>query len=115
LEIERAKIAGKLTTRVTAEQMQMVTEFAEEVRKRLPYADEHFAERRRLIETLDVRATLEWEGEEWAINADCWLGKARLRTNTPPRRALRVPITTPSSLASPVTPSQRRFCLTSGA
>ncbi len=95
LEEERAKIAAKLTVRVTPEQMQTVMEFAAEVRERLPYADKHFAERRRLIEALDVRATLEWEGDKWAINADCWIGKARLvidskmskSQSTPPCRA----------------------------
>jgi ribosomal protein S15P/S13E len=66
LERERAELAAQLKAQtLTDEQVQIVTEFAEKVRGGLEVAERDLEKRRRLIDLLDVRATLAVEdGEE---------------------------------------------------
>ncbi len=79
LQVERAKLEAKLSSRlITAAQFETVREFAQDVKSRIPYADEHFAERRRLIDALNVTAKLAWEEEGWVIYVMCEIGDVRL-------------------------------------
>ena len=67
-----ARIEGRL---LTDEQLQTIQDFAAKVGRGLELAEADFATRRRLIETLDVWATLTVEDGEKVIYARCMLGE----------------------------------------
>jgi site-specific DNA recombinase len=75
LEGERAGLVAQLEARtLTGEQVQTIVDLAEQVRRKLPIADESFEARRRLIELLDVWMTLAVEDRERVVYARCMLG-----------------------------------------
>ena len=74
-----------LTTRIGAEamdddQVERIVEFTSQVRDRLKELEQDFDARRRLIELLDVQATLSQEGENEVVRVRCNLGQATLCT-----------------------------------
>jgi len=88
LESERAGLAAQLETRTfTDEQVQTITEFAEGVARGLEAADQDFEARRRVVEMLDVRATLAVEDGEKVAYAQCMLGDEVLSVRQPNTRS----------------------------
>lgn len=76
LEKERASLSATLKAqKLTQDQIQSLQGFAREVADGLEVANQDFATRRRIIETLDVTVTLVVENGEKAIYAQFWLGK----------------------------------------
>ena len=72
LEREREGLAAQLTeSTLTEGEVQALFDFAAEVGQGLKEADESFETRRRLIELLDVRATLSVEGGEQVVYPRC--------------------------------------------
>jgi len=76
LEQERASLAVQLEAHtLTDEQVTTITEFAQTVARGLEKADEDFGARRRLIEMLDVQATLTVEDGQKVAYVRCMMGK----------------------------------------
>lgn len=79
LERERGSLAVTLEAQtLTQEQIQTIREFAAEVRETLGIADASFEARRRVIEVLNVQATLTVERNEKIVYTSCALGEAVL-------------------------------------
>jgi len=84
LERERETLAARLEVQaLTDEQLVGVTEFAQEVAQGLEKADSDFDARRRVIEILDVRATLTAENGQKVVYVQCMLGKDALSIVSP--------------------------------
>jgi hypothetical protein len=78
LEIEKTSLVTHLEAKMLSEdQIRDIKEFAKKIKEGLEAADESFSSRRRIIEMLDVRATLTIEGEEKIIYAQCRLGDVK--------------------------------------
>jgi site-specific DNA recombinase len=79
LEKERNALVAQLETQtLTEEQVESLENFALRVAEGLEYASEDFEKRRRVIEMLDVRATLAVEGSEKVVYLQCVLGEDSL-------------------------------------
>jgi hypothetical protein len=79
LERERRNMATQLETQIlTDEQLDVIRVFADKVRRGLETADADFKVRRRLIEALEVRATLVVENGQKVVYAQCILGEDTL-------------------------------------
>ena len=90
LKRERTVLAAQLDAQVISDkQLQTIEELAREVVGGLTVADADFVAQRRLIEELDVRATLAVESGEKVIYVQCMLGAASLLvlSTTSPRCA----------------------------
>jgi len=88
LESERAGLAAQLETQTfTDEQVQTVMEFAQGVARGLETADQDFEARRRVVEMLDVRATLAVEDGEKVAYVRCMLGDEALSVRQPNTRS----------------------------
>ena len=75
LEQERTGLVAQLETQVlSAEQIQSIQEFAAKVGENLEAMDADFDARRRIIEELDVWATLAVEDEQKVVYARCIIG-----------------------------------------
>ncbi|MFZ5919316.1 MAG: recombinase family protein [Chloroflexota bacterium] len=75
LERERGCLLADLEARaLSKEQVRSIQEFAAEIARGLGAAEQDFARRRRIIELLDVRATLAHENGEKVIYASCLFG-----------------------------------------
>jgi site-specific DNA recombinase len=80
LEHEDASLSATLEAdTLSDERVEEVVEYAETEAAGLEAADEDFQKRRYLIETLDVRATIVKEGEEYVVYATCRLDKKGAR------------------------------------
>ncbi len=76
LERDRVALATQLeAATLTDEQIQTITEFAAQMSAGLAIADADFEKRRRLIEELNVRATLAVEDGERVVYIRCMLGE----------------------------------------
>lgn len=85
LEQEREGLAAQLRAQsLTEGEVQSVYDFAAEVAEGLSAADHDFETRRRIIELLDVRATLAVEEGEKVVYPRCrfWDGRSLLVVNT---------------------------------
>lgn len=71
-----AEIDGKL---ISAEQFQTLRQFAQDVAERLSYANNHFDERRKMLDALNVTVALDWENGQWVIYANCEISGDVLR------------------------------------
>jgi len=75
LERERAGLAVQLEAQaLTDEQVQTITEFAQRVRGGLEVAEGDFEKRRRVIDLLDIQATLAVEDGEKVVYVRCIVG-----------------------------------------
>lgn len=95
LERTQRELTSRLdAATLTQERVAGLEQFATEIRKRLDYADNDFAKRRWLIETLNVTAVLrEVEGEKM-LDAECIVGEKALRlseTTTHPSASPKFP------------------------
>ena len=76
---ERVGLAAQLEAQTfTDEQVQTITEFAQQVARGLETVDQDFADRRHVVEMLDVRATLAVEDGEKVVYAWCMVGEGAL-------------------------------------
>ena len=72
---ERVGLAAQLEAQtLTSEQVQTITEFAQQVARGLETADQDFEARRRVVDMLDVRATLAVENGVKVMYVRCMLG-----------------------------------------
>lgn len=79
LEVERSKMLKQLQHQtLTDQQINSITHLASKVKVGLVKADQDFAARRKLIELLDVRATLKVEDNQKIVYAHCYLGDDNL-------------------------------------
>lgn len=81
LERERANLAAHLMTHtLTEDQIRDLQGFLSEITQGLQIADADFRTHRRVIEALDVRATLTIEDGERVIHAHCIVDRQEIRT-----------------------------------
>jgi hypothetical protein len=79
LEVEKMGLVTHLEAKMLSEdQIRDIKEFARRIKEGLAAADESFHSRRRIIEMLDVRATLTIENKEKVVYAQCRLGDVKL-------------------------------------
>jgi hypothetical protein len=74
--------------KLTPEQVQGLQEFAAEIAKKLELADGNFADRKQVVEMLDVHGTLAIVDDLKVLDAQCMLGDKKLpivNTNSPVR------------------------------
>ena len=72
--MERTKLMKQLEHQtLTDDQIKSITYLASRIKAGLVKADQHFAARRKLIELLNVRATLKVENNVKIVYAQCYL------------------------------------------
>jgi site-specific DNA recombinase len=105
LEKERAALADRLSgDTLTPKQKADIRRFTEQAGKGLAVADRDFKARRRLVELLDVTATLAYEDGDKVVYARCVLGENAFNVVS---KSTRTPETRATSLPEGHAPAQR--------
>jgi hypothetical protein len=87
LEIEKSELEARLRAKtLTPEQIASVLAFAAKIRAGLSKADEKFAARRVIIDTLDVKAMCAVEDGQKVVYVECYVGENVLDIAKPTKR-----------------------------